>query len=642
MVETAKKVMVLGLDGPIAPRVYNWAKQGELPTVSRLIEEGVYASNCLVPFPTITPPNWTSIATGAWPGTHGITDFDGHVPGDPLDKIHQNFDSGFVLAETLWEAGERAGKRSVLINWPTTWPPTIKDGAQVGGAGLNTTDWRLGIPHQSGFTATRLSGDMLLSTEVFPFSSEVTFRKACGWEGVEHGAKALEAEVALRPFRPQAPMKLVTWHLLVDCSGDDGYDVVTVARTKDKQGVYALLRVGEWSQSVVDTFDTDEGPQQAVFRMKLLELSGDAQRFRLFMPGLFALHGWGYPPSIEDEIVSEGGLPISRNGWEPFLMGWIDMQTLVETNAMEHEWIADATTILLAKPWDMYFLQLHTPDYAYHTFSADIDPLTAADPAMVPAYQDLELKLYKSVDRALGRILKAAGEDTLVIVTSDHGSKARTNAFHAEDILSSAGLLVYGPAGEEDEKPKVDWTRTKAIPQRTVHIYVNTKGRDPNGIVEPGEEYERVREQIIKALHEYVDPKTGLKPIVLALKREDARIIGHFTERSGDVIYAIDPRFHKEHGPYLPTAKYGVGDLGGLLIMAGPGVKRGELIERTVWLTDIVPTICHLAELPVPKHCEGGIIYQALVDPDALVKELQFLRRRVERLEWEVERPLMR
>ena len=67
----------------------------------------------------------------------------------------------------------------------------------------------------------------------------------------------------------------------------------------------------------------------------------------------------------------------------------------------------------------------------------------------------------------------------------------------------------------------------------------------------------------------------------------------------------------------------------------------GVTIERTVWLTDIVPTICHLAELPIPQHCEGGIVYQALEDPDAQVKELQSLRRNVERLKRMVERPPM-
>jgi hypothetical protein len=75
--------------------------------------------------------------------------------------------------------------------------------------------------------------------------------------------------------------------------------------------------------------------------------------------------------------------------------------------------------------------------------------------------------------------------------------------------------------------------------------------------------------------------------------------------------------------------------------MAGPGVKQGEVLERTVWLTDIAPTICHLAELPITKECEGAVIYQALEDPDATLKELQSLRRNVERLKRMVERPPM-
>jgi arylsulfatase A-like enzyme len=44
----------------------------------------------------------------------------------------------------------------------------------------------------------------------------------------------------------------------------------------------------------------------------------------------------------------------------------------------------------------------------------------------------------------------------------------------------------------------------------------------------------------------------------------------------------------------------------------GPGVRKGEHVERNVWLTDVCPTICHLASLPVPKQCEGAIAYQAL------------------------------
>ena len=97
----AERVMILGIDAPIVPRLVALAQAGNLPTLARLLAEGVFAPNCLSPFPTITPPNWTTIATGAWPGTHGITDFEGYVPGDPLDRTHQNFDARESRAEHL-------------------------------------------------------------------------------------------------------------------------------------------------------------------------------------------------------------------------------------------------------------------------------------------------------------------------------------------------------------------------------------------------------------------------------------------------------------------------------------------------------------------------------------------------------------
>ena len=180
---------------------------------------------------------------------------------------------------------------------------------------------------------------------------------------------------------------------------------------------------------------------------------------------------------------------------------------------------------------------------------------------------------------------------------------------------------------------EIDWERTLAVAQRPGHIFVNLKGRDPQGIVDPGAEYEAVCNRILTALFDFTAPETALKPIALALKRRDARIIGLYGEGVGDVIYAVHPEFGHEHGHQLTTAEYGIGSLEGLFILKGPGVKRGEVVERTVWSVDIVPTICHLAELPVPPLTEGAIIYQALENPNAQLEELQTLRRNFARLE---------
>ena len=640
MASKVEKVMILGIDSPIAPRVYRFAREGKLPTLKRLMDSGVYAPNCLVPYPTITPPNWTTIATGAWPQTHGITDFNGHIPGDPLDKTHQNMDAREIEAETIWEALERVGKKTVIVSWPTSWPALPKDGCRISGFGNNINDWRINVPYsKTSFTQYNLTNDILIATEEYPFASKVTWQRAQGWEGVALSPKAKDAAVTLVARRSRLPIAPITWQVLVDATDGRNYDTVVIARAKHKGAVMAKLRVGEWTPNIYDTVDTDEGPKKVVFRMKLLELSPDAEQLRVFVPGINSLSGWGAPAEIEEEIQSDGGMPMGRSGWESHQLEWIDDQTLVETVELTHKWLADAAIYLLThKPWDLYMMHIHSTDWFYHTFSTDLNPETSKSPEAVARLEKMELELYQGIDKCLERILQAGDDKTLAIVVSDHGAKPTTHHFSVQDILEKAGLLVYQPPVEGKER-EIDWSKTKAVGQRFVHLYINVKGRDPQGIVEPGEEYDQVVRQVIDALYEYRDPTTGLRPIVLALKREDARIIGLDSPRSGDIIYAVDPQFNLEHGEFLPTARLGIGDLRGLFIMSGPGVKSGAVINRTVRLTDLVPTMCYLAEWPVPRECEGGILYQALEDPDAHLTELNATRRNVERLKRMVERP---
>ena len=60
--------------------------------------------------------------SGAGPGTAGIPSLMVHMPGEPLDKWHTSFCRNTLRAETLWEAGAKDGWKSLLINWPVTWP----------------------------------------------------------------------------------------------------------------------------------------------------------------------------------------------------------------------------------------------------------------------------------------------------------------------------------------------------------------------------------------------------------------------------------------------------------------------------------------------------------------------------------------
>jgi hypothetical protein len=88
MAKKPEKVAMIGLDCALPHLIEQHIKEGHLPTFKKLIENGVIADNCLVPFPTITPPNWVPIGTGAWAGTHSVTDFHVHEPGTPLDNMN--------------------------------------------------------------------------------------------------------------------------------------------------------------------------------------------------------------------------------------------------------------------------------------------------------------------------------------------------------------------------------------------------------------------------------------------------------------------------------------------------------------------------------------------------------------------------
>jgi len=119
----AKKLIVLGIDGGHPELIQRFVKEGKLPNFEKLMKRGVF-KEMIDPLPTITPPNWTTITTGAWPGTHGITDFYlPHAPGDDLDQIQHGFDTRRSRAEYIWQVAERAGKKSILVKWEVSWPP---------------------------------------------------------------------------------------------------------------------------------------------------------------------------------------------------------------------------------------------------------------------------------------------------------------------------------------------------------------------------------------------------------------------------------------------------------------------------------------------------------------------------------------
>ena len=146
------KVLVLGVDG-LDPRLTKkYMEKGVMPNFTEFKKRGSAREDLVMlgAMPTITPPLWTTLATGAYVGTHGVTDFWNPHP-DKLDTLVYSFDSRNCKAEQLWNVFAENGHKTLVFHWPgSSWPPTsdspnlhVVDGTQPSNinVAVGTVEW---------------------------------------------------------------------------------------------------------------------------------------------------------------------------------------------------------------------------------------------------------------------------------------------------------------------------------------------------------------------------------------------------------------------------------------------------------------------------------------------------------------------
>ena len=120
------KILLLGIDGMDPKFTCRMLREGKMPNVQKLIERGSAREDLMLlgGIPTITPPMWTTLATGSYPMTHGVEDFNITMKGE-LDINFNGIYSKLVHAEPLWNITAEAGKKTLVWHWPGgAWPPT--------------------------------------------------------------------------------------------------------------------------------------------------------------------------------------------------------------------------------------------------------------------------------------------------------------------------------------------------------------------------------------------------------------------------------------------------------------------------------------------------------------------------------------
>jgi len=122
------RVLVIGLDGGTFDIIKPLVARGKLPTIGKLMRNGVYA-DLISTIPPISSPAWPSFMTGKNPGKHGVFDFVGRGKG--YSKVIKN--ARDIKAKTLWRLLSDAGKTCIVVNVPVTYPPEKIKGCIVSG-----------------------------------------------------------------------------------------------------------------------------------------------------------------------------------------------------------------------------------------------------------------------------------------------------------------------------------------------------------------------------------------------------------------------------------------------------------------------------------------------------------------------------
>ncbi|MGI5820319.1 MAG: alkaline phosphatase family protein [Armatimonadota bacterium] len=511
---------IIGLDGLDPDLVLRWVTSGELPTLASCMERGVFGtlrSTCN----ELTTSAWTTVATGANPGAHGIYNFQERVPGEYRLYLPNSTYRGLPA---FWDVAGDDQRRVILARVPMTFPLQPLNGLAV-------ADWLAPSPATAGFT----------------------YPEQLGPELVRRFGHAL------------------------------------------------------WGDPVGDHMMRGFRDHRRFLRRLIARVD---QTFDLFQHLL----------SMQDTDL---------------LFGYVQDTDVAGHILWRHH---DAGS------------PLHRPDTP-------------------PDLRDALLSVYQRVDRDLGRLLERREFDGNLMIVSDHGMGANTLGPHCvAPLLEAAGLMVCHQNGDRSPgvlrrlrqavsrripwhirrriKPidgdtrsrgftelwlsHIDFSRSRAFSYfqlQVGEIWLNLRGRDRDGIVEPGAEAEELIADITRLFLEARDPETGCCPVEEVRRREEL-FAGEYTRTMPDLLV----RFREGvqvHGlsatlddgsqiavrppPDGADASSAHHRLHGTLIACGPDIVAGDR-PLCADLMDVAPTALALLDTAIPSHIEGAVLEAMLGD----------------------------
>jgi len=363
--------------------------------------------------------------------------------------------------------------------------------------------------------------------------------------------------------------------------------------------------------------------------------------------------------------------PVLRNGYKsvPDVVSYLRqgrpdlaVEQWLEIEKLRLELCID---LLKSDEYDFFAVVFTVTDWAHHNLWRYIDPRVPSHSQVeADRYGNLMLKVYRQMDDTLARLLEVANAEITAIV-SDHGAgRHQRGSFFLMDWLIEHGYLVLKDSGAVQKNwveqtiayihrhiPRalkrllgqrirtklrhvrqrvelqaqfsaIDWSKTRAFTQYKWHsVWINLKGREKYGIVEPGADYDRLCAQLEQDLLQWRDRETG-QPVVDRVWHRDDLYTGPYVSRAPDLqIWWKDDVVVSGYAGHENVVRTSVVDdeelwtgdhrLDGILILQGQGIARGKMLQNAS-IYDVVPTLLYLMDVPLPGDLDGRVLSEAI------------------------------
>lgn len=614
-------LIVLGIDGMDYELTRRYMREGKLPNLKKLADQGKFQALATTK-PPQSPVAWSTFMTGMSPEGHGIYDF---VHRDPHDHITPYLSTSkaeqpdctieigdlqipYCSAEVkslrkgmvFWEQLEDEGIPATIYKVPANFPPH--------------EDWHnetlsgMGTPDLMGTYGT---------FQVFTDDPELAKKKISG--GIPHPVEWVDKTHARAILHgpPDAytkgnpPMELV-----VDMTIDKERKVVLID-TGDQQ---VLLPEGTLSHWVPIAFEAPMflGSVPGMVRMYVKSLDPfvlyvspiNLDPIDPVMP-ISSTRGFSAEVAKEAGRYYTQGMPEDTKALGSGVLS--DAEFLVLADAIFEE-----RTRLLDRALDSYdgglmFFYFSSLDQLCHVFWRSLD---AKEGDELYAFKDVIPDIYMEMDKVVGEVLERAPEGTEVLILSDHGFAPFSHKVNLNTWLYQKGYLALREDGSRGEGPlgHIDWSKTQAYALGLNQLFINQKGREPEGSVSAQERPALLR-RLKRDMESMRDPKTGRAVI----RR----------------VFDVDPTFNPDRAPdlivgyergYRSSDGGAMGEVSGELIVPNndkwsgdhcmdPAVVPGIVFttaefdkEHSPHLRDMAPTIVNYFGLETPEGLEGKSI----------------------------------